>query len=106
MKKLIGASLLTVTLLWIGTDTIGQDRKQRPTARAGTIGIIESRDGKFRFSVRDAEGKYVGGSAVGHETAKEARDAVEELRKALSNATYVNKKSENTKDDRKEKNDK
>jgi hypothetical protein len=106
MKNFLGASLFTVALLWIGADTIGQDRKTRTTARAGTIEIIESRDGKFRFTVRDSEGKYVGGSAVGHETAKEAREAVEDLRTAMAGARFVNKKAESTKEDRKEKNDK
>ena len=63
----------------------------------GTIELIESKDGKYRFSVRDADGKYVGGSAVGHATEKEAREAAEELKKVLATATYVSKKSEDSK---------
>jgi hypothetical protein len=110
MKKLLNASFLVAAVLWLaGTaDLAGQDRKRPPTksggaatsAKAGTVEIIESRDGKFRFTVRDADGKYVGGSAVGHETEKEARDAVEELRKALAGARFVNKKAETDKKDK------
>ena len=51
--------------------------------------------------VRDVDGKYLAGSPVGHETEKEAKEAVEELKKALASATYVNKKAENTKDEAK-----
>ena len=92
MKKLVGAMFLTgaVVLMSSGTaDTFAQGKKGK-----GTIELIESKDGKFRFTVRDAEGKYVGGSAVGHATEKEAREAAEELKKVIATATYVRKKAE------------
>src|SRR5262249_19307167 len=94
---LIGACMLLV----MGTkDTQAQAKK--PT-KAGTIELIKSKDGKFRFSVRDAEGKYLGGSAVGHATEKEAKEAVEELKKVLATATYVSKTHEEGKDKDKDK---
>jgi hypothetical protein len=100
VKTLLGALFLTgATILMVvgNPDALAQGKK---SAKAGTIEIIESRDGKYRFTVRDADGKYVGGSAVGHATAKEARDAVDELRRVLANATIVSKKSDESKKDK------
>jgi hypothetical protein len=91
MGKLVAAIVLTgaMVLLVSGTDMHAQVKK----GARGTIELIESRDGKFRFTVRDADGKYVGGSSVGHATEKEARGAAEELKKVIATATYVSKKS-------------
>jgi hypothetical protein len=74
-------------------DTLAQGKK----TGKGTIELIESKDGKFRFSVRDADGHYVGGSAVGHATEKEAREAAEDLKRVIATATYVHKKTEASK---------
>ena len=96
MKRFVGAMFLmgAAVLLTSGTaDTLAQGKK----TGKGTIELIESRDGKFRFSVRNADGKYVGGSAVGHATEKEAKEAAEELKKVIATATYVRKKAEDTK---------
>jgi hypothetical protein len=96
MKQIVGALFLTgaVVLLASGTaDTFAQGKKTK-----GTIELIESRDGKYRFSVRNADGKYVGGSAVGHATEKEAKEAAEELKKVIQTATYVRKKAEEKKE--------
>ncbi|HVJ79528.1 MAG TPA: hypothetical protein VNC50_00550, partial [Planctomycetia bacterium] len=73
--------------------------KKSTTTKAGTIEIIESRDGKFRFTVRNDEGKYVGGSAVGHETAAEARAAADELKRVMQTATFTSRKAEPRDDD-------
>jgi hypothetical protein len=96
MKKIVGALFLTgaILLMVSGTaNTLAQGKK----GGKGTIELIESRDGKFRFSVRNADGKYVGGSAVGHATEKEAKEAAEELKKVIATATYVRKKAEEPK---------
>ena len=101
MKKLLGAMVLTAAIMVMasGTDsTFAQAKK--PASKAGTIELLESKDGKFRFNIRDADGKYLGGSTVGHATEKEAREAVEELKKVLTTATYVSKKSEESKKDK------
>jgi len=102
MKKPLGTLLwtaaMTMALLVPGTAmTLAQAKKA--AAKAGTIELIESKDGKFRFSIRDAEGKYLGGSAVGHATEKEAKEAVEEMKKVLATATYVSKKSDEAPED-------
>jgi hypothetical protein len=95
MKKLVGAMvvILAIALMASGTaGTLAQGKKTGKGAK-GTIELLEGKDGKFRFSVRDADGKYVGGSAVGHATEKEAREAAEDLKKVIATATYVSKKS-------------
>jgi hypothetical protein len=89
----IGALLLVLSGI---PDTRAQQPKK--AAKAGTIELIKSKDGKYRFSIRDADGKYLGGSAVGHETEKDAKEAVEELKKVLPTATYVSKSTEDAKD--------
>ena len=96
MKKVAGAMFLTGALVLMMSGTAGTLAQGKKPGK-GTIELIESRDGKFRFSVRNADGKYVGGSAVGHATEKEAREAAEELKKVIATATYVRKKAEDTK---------
>lgn len=100
MQKLLVATVLVSAILFLapGTgSTFAQTKKA--ASKAGTIELLESKDGKFRFNVRDAEGTYLGGSTVGHATEREARAAVEELKKVLATATYVSKKSEESKKD-------
>jgi hypothetical protein len=80
------------------SQTYAQVRKST-TTKTGTIEIIESRDGKFRFTVRNDEGKYVGGSAVGHDTAGEARAAADELKRVIATATFTSRKAEPRDDD-------
>jgi hypothetical protein len=99
MKKLLGALFLTATIMMLAPGTSNTLAQAKKTAGKGTIELLESKDGKFRFSVRDAEGKYVGGSAVGHDTEREARAAVEELKKVLATAAYVSKKSDESGDE-------
>jgi hypothetical protein len=105
MHRFLGAMFLMAAIMLItaGTaDTLAQVKK---AGGKGTIELLESKDGKFRFSVRDADGKYVGGSAVGHATEKQARDAAEELKRVIATATYISKKAEDkkAKDDKKDK---
>jgi uncharacterized protein YegP (UPF0339 family) len=94
MKKLIAAALVIGSGIIVSVSpgpTLAQAKKG---AKTGTIEIIESKDGKYRFNVRDAEGKYLGGSALGHATEKQAKEAVEEMKKVLATAIYVSKKTE------------
>jgi len=101
MQKILAAMFATgaVVLMTSGpADTLAQSKK---AGKAGTIELLESKDGKFRFNVRDADGKYVGGSAVGHATEKEAKEAAEDLKKIIATATYVSKKAEDKKADAK-----
>jgi hypothetical protein len=98
MKNLLVAMVLAGSCLFLGAHIAATHAQTKKPAKTGTIELIKSRDGKYRFNIRDAEGKYLGGSTVGHATEKEAREAVEELKKVLATATYVSKSSEEAKD--------
>jgi hypothetical protein len=98
MKKLAGAMFLTAAFMFLAAGTVETFAQAKKTGK-GTIELIESKDGKFRFSVRNADGKYLGGSAVGHATESEAREAAEDLKKVIATATYVHKKTDDKKGD-------
>ncbi len=94
MKKLLGLLSLAIVSLYLvsgATEALAQNKK---TGKQGTIELIQSKDGKYRFSIRDSEGKYLAGSPVGHATEKEAREAVEDLKAVIGTAKYVSKKTE------------
>ena len=62
--------------------------KKDNKAGGGTVEIAEGKDGKFRFSVRNAEGKYLGGSGpVGFASQDDAKAAIDDLKKVLATAT-------------------
>ncbi len=97
MTKLLSglcAAALVVGLAGAGGVAPAQDKKDTkkdttkvaPPAKGGTIEVNESKDGKFRFTVRDAEGKYLGGSATGYATKEDAVKAVDALKAALGTA--------------------
>jgi hypothetical protein len=95
MKKILGllsVAAVTVFLTSGSTELLAQGKKG--TTKQGTIELVESKDGKFRFSVRDGDGKYLAGSPVGHATEKEAREAAESLRTVIATAKFVSKKSD------------
>lgn len=106
MKKMFGLLFLggAFALAAIGGDVAAQDKKKgTKSAAAGVIEIVESKDGKYRFTVRDSDGKYVAGSLIGHATEAEAKAVVEELKTILGTAKYVSKKAEAGKEKGKEK---
>lgn len=96
MKKLaLLAAAVAALYLFSGNLELSAQGKKGST-KQGTIELVESRDGKYRFSVRDSEGKYLAGSPVGHATEKEAREAAEELRSVIATAKFVSKKSDSS----------
>ncbi len=94
MKKfaMISAAVAALYLVSGNPELSAQGRKG--SSKQGTIELVESKDGKFRFSVRDGDGKYLAGSPVGHATEKEAREAAESLRTVIATAKFVSKKSD------------
>ena len=96
MKNLLFAVILAGGSLLLGSHIADVHAQTKKPAK-GTIELIKSRDGKFRFNVRDAEGKYLGGSTVGHATEKEAKEAAEEMKAVMATATYVSKSAEEEK---------
>lgn len=76
------------------------DKKESKKAAPGKIEINEGKDGKFRFSVRDADGNYLGGSGpIGYATKADAVKAIETLKEVIATAKIVDA----PKDEKKEK---
>ncbi|MBN9523156.1 DUF1508 domain-containing protein [bacterium] len=92
MSKLLSSVL--VAALVAGLATVGpspaqdkkKDAKTAQPVKGGVVEVNESKDGKFRFTVRDADGKYLGGSATGYATKDDAVKAVAALKAALATA--------------------
>src|SRR4051794_25053787 len=112
MRKLLGCLVAVALLAFVcsGTNPTvkAQDKKDKDTKKdkkdarkggPGTVEIGEGKDGKFRLTIRDAEGKFLAVSAP-HTTEKEAREAIDELREALTKAKVVVKKAEKDKKDK------
>jgi len=73
-----------------GRDALAQGKKDKD---AGTIEISKGKDGKFRFSVRSADDKFLGGSGPkGLDSEKAARAAVDELKTVLAKAKLTKEK--------------
>lgn len=65
----------------------------------GTIEINEGKDGKYRFVIRDEEGKFIAMSGpTGFATAKEAEGEVTRLKAVLGKAKVTYKKKTEAKD--------
>jgi uncharacterized protein YegP (UPF0339 family) len=97
MRKLgLGALLLAAMLCsTAGGSLFAQGKKDGPTKGKGPIiEINESlKDGKFRFVIRDADGKYLAGSLIsGFATEKDALKAIDDLKMALTKGTIVKQK--------------
>ncbi|MFT3879427.1 MAG: hypothetical protein QM703_07185 [Gemmatales bacterium] len=95
MKKIIGLLSVGAVAIFLTSGSGEALAQGKKSSKQGTIELVESKDGKFRFSVRDGDGKYLAGSPVGHATEKEAREAAEALKTVIATAKYVSKKSDN-----------
>ena len=101
MRKFLALVTLTAALLVASSSTnhtvIAQgtkkDKDKTTTKGVGHIEIGKGKDDKYRFGVRDADGKYLGGSTTPHETEKECRDAIEVFKKVVAGATVTMKKA-------------
>jgi uncharacterized protein YegP (UPF0339 family) len=71
-------------------DTKKDTKKSKAGSAAGTIEISEGKDGKFRFTIRNAEGKFLALSGA-HASEKDAKAAVEELREVVADAKVTKK---------------
>src|SRR4051794_12979627 len=107
MRKLLGCVVAVALLAFVcvGTNPTVMAQKDKDAKKdkgakkggPGTVEIGEGKDGKFRLTIRDAEGKFLAVSAP-FATEKEARAGIDELREALTKAKVVVKKPE--KDDK------
>jgi len=114
MRRLLGlvatVALLAIVCAATNPTAMAQKDKDKKKGGPGTVEISEGKDGKFRLTIRDADGKFLALSAA-HATEKEARAAIDELRDALAKAKVVVKKAEKEKEkktdkDKKEKSEK
>ena len=107
MPKLVRATALLVALFALSvpaTVGVAQDSKKttkekaKEKAKPGAIVVSEGKDGKFRFQIRDADDKYIAGSAA-FKTKEEATDAVDTLKDILSvtKVTYGKKNEDEPK---------
>ena len=109
MQKYIAVVLLSAGILVTSTATntsvSAQDKKKdkdskvkdKGTVHTGHIEIHKSaKNDKYYFGVRDADGKYLGGSTTPYASEKEAREAIETFRKIVAGAK-VSMKEEKSK---------
>ena len=91
MRKVL-ACCLVVGALVVCRDAgqapvVAQGKKDVKKTTGGVIEIGEGKDGKFRFFVRDSEGKLLAMSGPGgFETSKAAQAAVDELKSVIGTA--------------------
>lgn len=96
MRKVVaGGTVLVLLLLAIGVapdPIVAQAKKE---AKSGVIEISEGKDGKFRFFVRDGDGKLLAMSGPGgFESAKDAQASIEQLKTVISKAKVTNVKKD------------
>lgn len=104
MRKLCGALLMVALMVAAGAD-IGpralaqgtkkeKDGKVKAKSGSGVIEVTEGKDGKFRFFVRDGNGKLLAmSSPTGFATAKDATKAVEDLKEVIATAKITTGKA-------------
>ncbi len=98
MKKLFVCAVMlgVMSLLACGVPSaaLAQGKKEKAgKPAAGVFEIGKGKDGKYRFSVRNAEGKFLAGSTA-YATEKEIREAIDEFREVVSKAKVTVKKTE------------
>ena len=100
MRKYIAVVLLSAAMLVAGTATnptvsaqAKKDKEKVGATAGGHIEVGKGKDGKYRFSVRDADGKYLAGSGA-YATEKEIHDAIETFRKVVAGAKVTKKDGE------------
>lgn len=76
-----------------------KDKDKEKAKTFGAIELQEGTDGKFRFYVRNAEGKLIASSPVsGFATEKDAKAALDELKGMLGKPKFVKTKKEKEED--------
>jgi uncharacterized protein YegP (UPF0339 family) len=102
-KVLVCALMIAAMAAFTGVNTTptmaqatkkDKDSKKAKDAKpAGVIEIAEGKDDKFRFFVRNAEGKLLAMSSPGgFATEKDAKEAIDDLKEVISSAKVTTKK--------------
>jgi len=104
MRKLwVGGCSLAVMLvvlngLHVGAADKKDTKKTDATSAAGVIEIKEGKDSKFRYFVRDGDGKLLAMSGpTGFATAEDAEKSIAELRTVVVKAKVVTVKGDDKK---------
>jgi uncharacterized protein YegP (UPF0339 family) len=100
MRKYIAAAVLCAGMLVAGTDTGPVVSAQGAKAKAGHIEIGKGKDGKYRFTVRDADEKFLALSGA-YASEKECREGIETLKKVIVGAKVSVKEVKDTKGNKK-----
>ena len=108
MRKLLCFAALAVFMLPFAGVFESEAQAQKDKAKAsggGTIVVSEGADGKFRFSVRDADGKFLANSgANAYASEKEALKGAEDFKATVAGAKIsASKEKPKTKDKKKDK---
>ena len=100
MPKYITATLLLAGMLFatnaLSPTASAQKDKVNPKGTTGHIEIHKGKDAKYRFTVRNADEKFLANSAA-YATEKECREAIETFRKIVATAKVSMKKDEKAK---------
>ncbi len=92
---LVGGIVLALLLLALGTAPDAIVAQAKKDDKSGVIEIGEGKDGKFRFFIRDGEGKLLAMSSPGgFANAKDAQAAIDQLKVVLSKAKVTTLKKE------------
>ena len=87
MRKLLCFAALCAFLLPFACSFESAARAQKGKAGGATIEISEGRDGKFRFTVRNSDGKFLANSgANAFPSEKEALKGAEEFKSVVGSA--------------------
>lgn len=110
MTTLVRSTLLLAAVAGLlaaaGQPTAAQKKEAR-AAKPGTVEIKQGKDDKYRFNVRDADGKFLAMSGPsGFATKAEAVKALDALKAALDGAKLVDVKGGGKDDDEEMKDDK
>jgi hypothetical protein len=80
----------------------GKDKGKVTKGKEGAIEIAEGKDGKFRFFVRDDEGKLLAMSSPGgFASVKDAQKAIDELKDVIKTAKVTVAKKDGKEKDKK-----
>jgi len=104
MRKLLVCVLLIAGIVafssWTNPPTLAQATKKEKDkdtkkAASGVIEVAEGKDGRFRFFVRDGDGKLLAMSSPGgFASEKDAKETINDLKDVIRTAKITTKKAE------------
>lgn len=100
VRTLFAAAAVAGLVAAAGPSAAQEKKEAKKKAAAGVVEFKQGKDDKYRFTVRDGDGKFLAMSGPGgFETKAEAVKALEALKDALATAKAVDVKKAAGKDD-------